>query len=369
MSGHARSALLLWMCLAASAASAQPNQSPSAFTLRDGTVDLAVPESPAFGALGLTPQQVSRPTTPRELATSFLNGIDRNGNFQTGVAIDTAPYMLLAGPRITLANYRTGPYLTRFLARWQTSFASTKGSGSDDPSARFALGMRFTVFDKGDPRMDEVLVNCLAREADRVLKLAAPIPPFAPAEEQAILLKQREEQTRAGAKPCREEAARRGWNRSAWIAGVAPTWTSADGTTGQIDYSGTAAWTSVGFGFERVPVLKDHAMVAWYLKGRTGEIVPDAFANGAFVVQDNVTTGVRLLLGSLSSQFNLEMLWLDNDRPDGLEDRYWNLGIGFEQRLIDNTWLNLSFGRQLARGSTPGQFSVVSAFNWGLGAR
>ena len=77
---------------------------------------------------------------------------------------------------------------------------------------------------------------------------------------------------------------------------------------------------------------------------------------------------MRLLLGAPSSQFNLEMLWLDNDRPDGREDRYWNCGLGFEQRLVNNTWLNLSFNRQLARDES-GQLSVVGALNWGLGAR
>jgi len=359
---------LLCLCVDAVPALAQPAQAASTFTLRDGTVDLAVPESPAFSALGLTPEQVSRPTTVRELATSFLNGIDRAGHLQTGVAIDAAPYMLLAGPKITLESYRTGPYLTRFLARWQVSFASAKGGGADDPSAKLALGLRFTVFDRGDPRMDPVLVDCLAREAGRVLNASDPIPPFASDEEKATLLAQREERTRVAAKPCREAAAKRRWNRSGWIAGAAPTWTSADGTTADIDYSGTAVWTSIGYGFERVPVLEDHAMLAFYLKGRTREIVPDAFNDGAFVTQDNVTTGVRFVAGGSSSQFNVELLRLDNDRPDGREDRYWNLGIGLEQRLIDNTWLNLSFGRQLAR-DTSGQFSVIGAFNWGFGPR
>lgn len=360
--------LLPHLALAQPPTTPASSQKPSTFTLRDGTVDLAVPDSPAFSALGLTPEQVSRPTTPRQLASSFLNGIDRNGNLQTGIAIDTAPYMLLAGSRITLSDYQTGPFLTRFLARWQVSFASAKGSGDEDKSAKLALGMRFTVFDQGDPRMDNVLVGCLAREAGNVLKGSPPIPPFASAEEQATMLQQREEQVRIAVKPCREAAAKRRWNRTAWIAGIAPTWTSADGSTAEIDYSGTAVWTSVGYGFERVPVLQDHAMIAFYLKGRTREIVPDVFTDGAFVTQDSVTTGFRFLAGSPTSQVNLELLWLDNDRPDGREDRYWNLGIGFEQRLVDNTWLNLSFGRQLARDAS-GQLFVVGAFNWGLGAR
>ena len=109
-------------------------------------------------------------------------------------------------------------------------------------------------------------------------------------------------------------------------------------------------------------------MLAFYLKGRTQEIAPDVFSKGAFITQDNITTGVRFLVGSSASQFNVEALWLDNDRMDDREDRYWNFTIGFEQRLIDNTWLNLSFGRQLARDAS-GQLFVAGAFNWGLGAR
>lgn len=351
---------------APAAAAAAPK--PSTFKLASGTVDLAVPESPAFTALGLTPEQVSRPTSPRELATSLLNGIDRNGHFQTGVAIDTAPYMLLAGSRITLDDYRKpDQFMTRFLARWQVSFASAKGSGDDDPSAKLALGTRVTIFDRGDPRMDAVLTSCLAAAGSVAFKMA-PISPLWSDEEKAAAQRHQEELVRTSAKPCREAAAKRRWNRSAWIAGVAPTWTSADGSTSDIDYSGTAVWTSIGYGFERVPVLEDRAMVAFYLKGRTREIVPDVFSEGAFVTQDSITTGFRLLAGSSSSQVNLELLWLDNDRPDGREDRYWNLGIGFEQRLVDNTWLNLSFGRQLARDAS-GQLFVVGAFNWGLGAR
>ena len=92
-------------------------------------------------------------------------------------------------------------------------------------------------------------------------------------------------------------------------------------------------------------------------------------AAGSFITQDNVTAGVRFLAGSPTSQFNVETLWVRNDRVDFREDRYWNLAFGFEQRLINNMWLNLSFGRQLARDASASQFSVISAFNWGLGER
>lgn len=361
--------LALGLLLSTPAALAQPAQDQG-FTLSDGTVDLAVPESPAFSALGLTPELVSRPTSARELAMSFLNGVDRSGNLQTGVAVDTAPYMLLAGSGITLRKYQEpGQYLTRFLARWQLSFASTKGGGSDDPSAKIALGMRFTLLDRGDPRTDATLLGCLTREAARVLSSQPPASPTLTDEELAIENRRREERMRDGARPCREEAAGRRWNRSAWIAGMAPTWTTIDGTVSQFDYSGTALWTSLGYGFEDVPGLEDHAMLTLYLKSRTGEIVADQLTPGSFITQDNVSVGVRFLVGSPTSQFNVEMIQVRNDRADLREDRYWNLAFGFEQRLANNIWLNLSFARQLSRDAAASEFSLISAFNWGLGER
>lgn len=351
-------------------AAAQPASAPSTFTSREGTVDLAVPESPAFAALGLTPDSVVRPTTARELATSLLNGIDRDGNLQTGVAVDFAPYLLAAGSRLTLTKYQARDQaFTRFLARMQWSFASTKGAADKDPAARLSVGSRFTLFDQGDPRMDGELLTCLGREASKALAAAPPIPPGASPSEQAVELSRREEQVRQAVKPCRTAAAKRRWNRAAWIAGVAPTWTSAAGSASELAYSGTALWTSLAYGFEGVPVLEDQAVFALYAKRRTGELAPDRLNDGSFVKQNHVSVGARLLAGSSSSQLSAETLWVGNDRADGLEDRFWNLAVGFEQRLADNTWLSVTVGRQVGRDAGADALSVSSAFNWAVGPR
>jgi hypothetical protein len=180
--------------------------------------------------------------------------------------------------------------------------------------------------------------------------------------------RKREEAVRTAVKPCRDAAAKRRWNRSAWIIGAAPTWASSDGKTSDVAYGGTALWSSIGYGFEGVPELEEHAMVALYAKGRNKETVPDAFNQGAFITQNNLTIGSRLLVGAPSTQFNVEGLYLRNNRPDKVEDRYWHLNFGFEQRLVENTWLNLSFGRELSRGAD-NKFSVVGSFNWGFGAK
>jgi hypothetical protein len=100
-------------------------------------LDLSVPDSPAFTVLGLTTQTITHPATPRALATSLLNGVDQNGNFQTGVAIDTTPYLLFYGNDVTLEKYQQSQVI-RFLSRTQFSFATTKGASESDKSARFA---------------------------------------------------------------------------------------------------------------------------------------------------------------------------------------------------------------------------------------
>jgi hypothetical protein len=360
-----RRRLVLATALAALASTAHAQAPPPTFKVGDAAVDLAVPESPAFAALGLTPQEVTRPTSARDLATSFLNGVDREGHFQTGIAIDTAPYMLWAGPRLTLKDYVAGKYVTRFLARWQTSFATTKGADSD-AAVRVGLGMRFTLFDRGDPRMDAELMQCLSKVADYLLATAPAVPPGA---DLALVNRQREEAVREGAKPCREDSATRRWNRSAWIAGLAPTWTSPDGKAGGFEYTGTALWTSIGYGFEGVPLLEDHAMLAGYVKRRDQEIAPDRFREGDSITQDTLTVGGRFLFGAPSTQLNFEAVYLRNDRRDELEDQYWRVGLGFERRLVENVWLDLSFGRELSRREDDNAVFILGSFKWGLGAK
>ncbi len=132
-------------------------------SIKTATIDLSVPESPAFTVLGLTPQTVTRPASPRELATSLLNGVDQHGNFQSGVALDLAPYLLFAGDQLSLRDYQRSRKL-RLLTRFQTSFATTKGASEDDKSTRLALGFHATLWDRGDPQLDNELLGCFARE-------------------------------------------------------------------------------------------------------------------------------------------------------------------------------------------------------------
>lgn len=115
-------------------------------------LDLSMPESPGFTILGLTPQTVVRPASPRPFVTSLLNGVDPQGNFQSGLAFDIAPYSIFARTRMLLKEYRNSRRI-RLLSNTQVAFATTKGVGDSDKSIRVGIGFQFTLFDKGDPRL------------------------------------------------------------------------------------------------------------------------------------------------------------------------------------------------------------------------
>lgn len=150
---------------AADQAAVVPEMIDDAFML-----DLAVPESPAFDVLDVTPETVIRPASPKEFATSLLNGVDRQGHFQTGLAIDTVPYLITPlSNNVTLDMYQHNPNgvnLYRLLARTGLSIASVKGTDSDDEAWRLSAGLNLALYDAGDPRMDATLQKGL-RDIER----------------------------------------------------------------------------------------------------------------------------------------------------------------------------------------------------------
>ena len=124
MISHSYCVVASLMALGIPAAAQTP---PAPSSGNTSSTDLAVPDSPAFTVLGISPQNVTRPTSPKDLAASLLNGLDQNGNFQTGIALDTAPFLLIAGSKLTIADYAQH-YVTRLFSRIETSLGTTRGT-------------------------------------------------------------------------------------------------------------------------------------------------------------------------------------------------------------------------------------------------
>lgn len=150
--------ILLFMASIACAQEADVEEQVTAKDLT-GYLDLSVPETPAFTALGVTPENVISPGSQHELALAILDGVDQNGNAQSGMAIEASPYALAIGDQITIKEYKSD-YLTRFLYNTKVSYATASGSSDSDKADRKAIGLRFSVFNNGDLRLNDKVTEC-----------------------------------------------------------------------------------------------------------------------------------------------------------------------------------------------------------------
>jgi hypothetical protein len=344
----------------------------------DGTIssinaDLAVPDSPAFTVLGVTPENVTHPTTPREFATSLLNGVDERGNFQTGLALDFVPYLTFFGKNTSLKEYADHP-LTRFLARTQVSFATAKGVTDEDRSTRLALGLRMTLWDRGDPRLDKALEECYdAADDDPKFRTEAFVPlPGEDGDIKAQKLQRRGELLAELTKPCDDAARKKNWNASGWIVGLAPSWISRTGETKNFEWNGGGFWSTVAYGFESVDALKNNSQLLFHVRYRSNELVPDTDDPTLFFSQDSLYVGGRLRIApgeEAKSIFSLEGNYIRSRKESGPWDNSRRFSLGFEQRVAENIWFALSVGGQGGRIDGANHAFVLSSFKWGFQQR
>lgn len=348
-------------------------------------VDLAVPESPAFTVLGLTPQTVVRPSSPRQFASSLLSGVDRHGNFQSGLALDSVPYWIFAGSGITLKEYRNS-YKIRLLSRTQFSFANTKGASEDDKSVRLALGLRMTLWDDGDPHSDDELMSCFAKVGlPNPPAVAPPIEPDddAPQSEKDEFERRKiffEEAMKAyqtarliasarivsNAEECRAEARKRNWNNSSWAIGLAPSWISQTGETKNFMWKGGGFWSSLAYGFGGIPKLKDNSQLLLHLRYRNNEQVPDEDNAGQFLSQDSFFFGGRWRFGNENASANLEGVFQRMRFKGKAWDNSARYSLGLERKIAENLWFALAFGGERGRDTGKNEGFVLTSFRWGF---
>lgn len=332
--------------------------------LSKAPTDYSVPESPGFTVLGLNPQTVVRPTTPQELATTILSGVDKNGNFQSGIALDTAPFMMLLGRNLRITNYRDN-YLRRLLARTQVSFATVKGTSENDKSARLGFGTNIILFDNGDPRMDREIDGCFEDSA-KVADDGEPIPPLQSEELRKAIIAGRESKFRQGVIACRNAARQRLWGRSSLGVGLAGSWISKNGKTRDFSWDGGAIWTSLVYGFEKTS-LNQRAQLIFHFRRRIKEQVPNPDVNGEFLQKDSNFFGSRFRFGNPNFIGNFETVYIQEKEVRQPVDTYYRVSFGVERRLTTNFYLNLGIGGETKKKDDSNERLFVSTgFNWGV---
>jgi hypothetical protein len=331
--------------------------------IKNLVADLPVPESPAFAALSLSPETIIRPSTPREFATSLLNGVDRNGHLQTGVAVDVAPYLVFEGSKITLGAYQASS-VTRVLSRTTVSVATTKGATEDDKSIRLATGVHTTVFDTEDPRVNnDALFDCFA-----TLPLFRPTSILGPDLEKQRLEFQNNVLV-PGVEACRARFQRTArWNGTSWIVAAAPTWTSPTGFIGDLDGTAVSVWSSLAYGFDGVPGLSENAQVTVHVRRINNEVITDAKLPGGQETRDTTIAGARLRGGTTGFGLSFEAAYVRTSAPGRADDSGSRIAFTADRRVAENLWLTVSFsGEPGASRETSTGMSILSALRFGVG--
>jgi hypothetical protein len=300
------------------------------------SLDLSVPESPAFAVLGVSPDNVVHPSSTRELAASLVNGVGKDGKVLAGLALDTAPYPLFFGDTLTLKSYR-GNYVTRLLANTQLSLATAKAADSSDKGTRYGIGLHTKLYDQGDPRTTDYfdLPGCY----DKAFQLTRISPADPDREKKAT---QKEKELQSAVVDCRKQAKKALWNRSSWLAGIATAWASEAGSGTQT--SGTAAWTTYAYGFEKVPALQDSAQLLLHARLHNNEVVQDKSTATGFAKRNSWVGGTRLRVGGENLNFSAEWTYTRGKLDYGQTESVRRVALGGEYRITKDVWLVASVG-------------------------
>ena len=320
---------------------------------------LSAPDSPAFAILNVSPQVISRPGSPRELAMSLLQGVDAQGHPQSGIAVETSPYLLFWGDDLTLEKYRDVKGRERALSRIQISLATAKGTGSEDQSLRIAAGVRTTLWDDGDPRLDQELTVCIDKAQQTALKAYPPASAMESDEERQARALQMETFVEARAKICRAESAKRTWNKSAMDIGIAAAWINRSSNSNAYNWDGSGAWMSVSHGFSKSQLIL-HA------RYRGDESVPGFTSGTGYPEQDSFTGGVRYRYGGPRQTLHAEGLYIQTKSSSATREESYRYLIGAELAVSENLWLTVDAGGSSGQTGAGKQKFITSQLKWAL---
>lgn len=116
-----------------------------------GTLNYAVPESPAFKILGVSPSNILRPATTRDIAISVGNYVATSGaTIPTNLSVAISPSIF--NPKIPLDTYKKNKY-------WYNSSLSIGTKQNANKSYALAFGLSFKVIDNADLRSNDAFIN------------------------------------------------------------------------------------------------------------------------------------------------------------------------------------------------------------------
>jgi hypothetical protein len=320
------------------------------------------PESPTFQIIGVSTDDVSRPSSPGKLAVSLLNSLDQNGNFQSGLAVEFRPYLLFRQSELRLSEYKSNAMI-RQLSNIQVAIGVAKGSEKTDPSVKAALGFIWTPINGLDQNRASALSKCLEGAVGGPLG-----PDIAPEAAQA-----KKDGQKAELAACYKYHPLLPDNTTKLQLNFSPLFVSPTGKTSALKSKGFHAGAVFSLGLTKTATLvadpkATRSLLVFAASYRKKELTPDPATEGSFLDRNRLSVGARAIFGR--PDFALLSFQAFHQRAkynNGERDNYATFVAGVDVRIAEKMWLNLSTGSSSGRSFGGNSTFAGAGFKFGFG--
>ena len=119
--------------------------------------EFAIPSSPAFSLLGVTPEMVTRPGAVQDFKVDWRL---KNYNIAPDLALEAQPLWALYFDRKGIDAYRKASPFLKTLSTFSTSFGTAKMDGLN----HFTYAFKISLFRENDPLSDPLLLKEMSQE-------------------------------------------------------------------------------------------------------------------------------------------------------------------------------------------------------------
>ncbi len=295
----------------------------------DLKVDFAVPDMPAFQALGVDPTDILRPSDPKTLALMLAERATNLSVIPSSYAIELAPFRLLFSHTLTAKDYNNWLSAIFYNARLSAGSVRTGefGAGSD-----VAAGARLTLYNGTDLLRDSLYKkgavrllkqrNALVDSCESTFVAAEGFDaidshPDLAARESAYCDSVATARTGSGFKLLRDAARERDWNHTVVDFAYAAKWSSPDSFTKNLVLLshtgwlyGTVKFSSATQGLFGATAIYARGDSTWKLSGALAARVYGGANNAKVFLQGQIKKTFVDTMVSLAGSGGVEILFL-----------------------------------------------------------
>lgn len=319
---------------------------PGELRASDARLNFSVPDAPAFAILNYTPSVIIRPTTVREIGLAVADFIRGGSVLPKAFAAEFSPGLLAGGSTLSIREYNANPF-------WYRTRISIASRSFDDNTGRIqaSLGVRMTLMDDADPRMNRHFIQDMSRMAMSINQTLSRSVQVAPPTESGVVSVQSPDLEVLEAEVSRLRAQQRdeSWNANIAEIAAAVRFSSSDSLAKNAVADKYQLWIAASFGASE-----------WgqFIFNLTGSVER---AQTFVMDSTSIAMNSRFYFGSNSIKVYGEGQITALDNSPAL----YLFNIGGEITPISSFWLEFSAGFE-KRGKEPAIIRTAFHVRWGL---